>query len=228
VGTILDNSNLHLGIRHCKLHTISNVLLVSWKQACSVCLDLRKTLSVLLPMPGDDDPDWFSSSSTADGLVLQPRHSPPHRVPGPLYLVALGNGGIKPCVSTLGADQFDAADPVERVTKGSFFSWYYFSVNIGSLLSATPVVWVQDNIGWGVGFAIPTALMLSCLAVFVAGRKVYRYQKVGGSPLTTVSQVVVAAVRNYHLELPEDCSALHEVPSTTEGNCRIQHTSQFR
>ena len=76
----------------------------------------------------------------------------------------------------LGADQFDAADPVERVTKSSFFNWYYFSVNIGSLLSATLVVWVQDNIGWGVGFAIPTALMLSGLAVFVAGRKVYRYQ----------------------------------------------------
>ena len=145
-----------------------------------------------------------------------------------LSLTALGNGGIKPCVPALGADQFDAADPVERVTKGSF-SWYYFSVNIGSLLSATLVVWVQDNIGWGVGFAIPTALMLSGLAVFVGGRKVYRYQRVEGSPLTRVSQVLVAAVRNYHFVLPEDSSALHQVPSPTEGNhCKIQHTSQFR
>ena len=149
-------------------------------------------------MPGDDDPDWFSSSSTADGLVLQPRHSPPHRVPGPLYLVALGNGGIKPCVCALGADQFDAADPVERLTKGSFFNWYYFSVNIGSLLSATVVVWVQDNIGWGLGFAISAVFMLTGLPVFVAGRKVYRYQRVEGSPLTRVSQVVVAAAQ----ELP--------------------------
>jgi len=49
-----------------------------------------------------------------------------------LYLVALGNGGIKPCVPALGADQFDATDPVERVTKGSLFNWYYWSVNIGS------------------------------------------------------------------------------------------------
>ncbi|WVZ52615.1 hypothetical protein U9M48_003658 [Paspalum notatum var. saurae] len=136
-----------------------------------------------------------------------------------LYLVALGNGGIKPCVSALGADQFDAADRVERVAKGSYFNWYYFSVNIGSLLSATVVVWVQDNIGWGLGFAIPTVLMVLGLAVFVAGRKVYRYQKVGGSPITRVFQVVVAAVRKYHLALPEDCSALllHE-----------HHTSQFR
>ncbi|CAN6288574.1 unnamed protein product [Urochloa humidicola] len=145
-----------------------------------------------------------------------------------LYLVALGNGGIKPCTSALGADQFDTTDPVERVTKGSFFNWYYFSFNIGSLLSATVVVWVQDNIGWGVGFAIPTVLMVPGLAMFIAGRKVYRYQKVGVSPLTRVSQVVVAAVRNYHLVLPEDCSALQEVHSPTEGNCKIHHTSQFR
>ncbi|PAN48079.1 hypothetical protein PAHAL_9G356900 [Panicum hallii] len=145
-----------------------------------------------------------------------------------LYLVALGNGGIKPCVAALGADQFDATDPVERVTKGSFFNWYYWSINIGSLLSATVLVWVQDNIGWGVGLAIPTVFMMSGLSVFIAGRKVYRYHKVGGSPLTRVSQVVVAALRNYHLMLPEDCSALHEVPSPNEGNCKIQHTNQFR
>jgi len=114
-----------------------------------------------------------------------------------LYLAALGDGGIRPCVSAL-ADQFDVADPVERVKKGSFFNWYCFSINIGQLLSATVIVWVQDNIGWGVGFAIPTVLMLSGLAVFVGGRKVYRYQRVEGSPLTRVSQVVVAAAQ----ELP--------------------------
>jgi solute carrier family 15 (peptide/histidine transporter), member 3/4 len=145
-----------------------------------------------------------------------------------LYLVALGNGGIKPCTSALGADQFDGADPVERVTKGSFFNWYYFSINIGSLLSVTVLVWVQDNIGWGVGFTIPTVFMMSGFVVFVAGRKLYRYKKVAGSPLTCVSQVVVAAVRNYNVVLPEDTSALYEGPASTEPNCKIEHTNQFR
>ena len=42
-----------------------------------------------------------------------------------LYLVALGTGGVKPCSSALGADQFDGTDPVERATKGSF-NWYYW------------------------------------------------------------------------------------------------------
>ena len=35
-----------------------------------------------------------------------------------LYLIALGTGGIKPCISSFGADQFDDTDPKERVTKG--------------------------------------------------------------------------------------------------------------
>ncbi|CAL4932633.1 unnamed protein product [Urochloa decumbens] len=125
-----------------------------------------------------------------------------------LYLVALGTGGVKPCASALGADQFDATDPVERATKGSFFNWYYFSVNIGSLLSGTVLVWVQDDIGWGVGFAAPMLLMVSGLAVFVAGRKVYRYRNLEGSPLMSVAQVVVAAGRNYRLVLPEDTSGI--------------------
>ncbi|KAL0296520.1 UNVERIFIED_CONTAM: protein NRT1/ PTR FAMILY 8.3 [Sesamum radiatum] len=36
-----------------------------------------------------------------------------------LYLIALGTGGIKPCVSSFGADQFDDTDSVERVKKGT-------------------------------------------------------------------------------------------------------------
>jgi peptide/histidine transporter 3/4 len=138
-----------------------------------------------------------------------------------LYLAALGTGGIKPCSSALGADQFDGADPAERVAKGSFFNWYYFSINIGSLLSATVIVWVQDNVGWSVGFAIPTVLMGFGLAVFVSGRKVYRYKRTSGSPFTRVFQVVVVAVRNCRLRLPDDTSALYE----NEG---ARHTSQFR
>ncbi|KAG8088041.1 hypothetical protein GUJ93_ZPchr0010g11071 [Zizania palustris] len=145
-----------------------------------------------------------------------------------LYLVALGSGGIKPCISTLGADQFDSTDLTEGATKASFFNWYYFLINMGSLLSATVIVWVQENVGWGVGFAIATVCMVLGLAMFVAGRRVYRYKKLGGSPLTRVCQVLVAALRNHSLNLPDDSSALHQLPSLGDRDYRIQHTSQFR
>ncbi|KAF8398839.1 hypothetical protein HHK36_014702 [Tetracentron sinense] len=40
-----------------------------------------------------------------------------------LYLIALGTGGIKPCVSSFGADQLDDTDPTERVLVASFRKW---------------------------------------------------------------------------------------------------------
>ncbi|KAL6906255.1 hypothetical protein ACP4OV_003856 [Aristida adscensionis] len=148
-----------------------------------------------------------------------------------LYLAAVASGGVKPCTSTFGADQFDINDPMEAVQKGSFFNWYYFLISTSSLLSGTVIVWLQDNVGWAVGYTIPTVLMLFCFATFVAGSRTYRFKKMGVSPLTSILQVVVAAVRKWHLELPEDSSLLYELassPSGNEANHRIKHTNQFR
>ncbi|GFQ03375.1 protein nrt1/ ptr family 8.2 [Phtheirospermum japonicum] len=52
-----------------------------------------------------------------------------------LYLVALGTGGIKPCVSSYGADQFDDADEVKKSHKSSF-NWFYFSINVGTSITS--------------------------------------------------------------------------------------------
>ena len=60
-----------------------------------------------------------------------------------LYVVALGTGGIKPNVSAFGADQFDDKSRVERREKQSFFNWFYFSINVGSLIACTVIVWIQ-------------------------------------------------------------------------------------
>ena len=42
-----------------------------------------------------------------------------------LYIIALGTGGIKPNVSSFGADQFDPNDPVAMKQKQSFFNYFY-------------------------------------------------------------------------------------------------------
>jgi peptide/histidine transporter 3/4 len=148
-----------------------------------------------------------------------------------LYLVALGNGGTKPCTSAFGADQFDSGDLMELEKKGSFFNWYYFLINLGSLLSATVLVWLQDNIGWGLSFAIPSVLMILALPVLVGGSRVYRFRKLAESPLKSICQVVFAAVRKWHLQLPADISLLYELTSSSsaaESTKKIQHTNQFR
>lgn len=114
-----------------------------------------------------------------------------------LYLIALGTGGIKPCVSSFGADQFDDYDEAEKKKKSSFFNWFYFSINIGALVAASCLVWIQTNVGWGWGFGIPAVAMAIAVVSFFAGSRLYRYQKPGGSPLTRICQVLVASFRKF-------------------------------
>ncbi|KAH6790611.1 peptide transporter 2 [Perilla frutescens var. frutescens] len=148
-----------------------------------------------------------------------------------LYLTALGTGGIKPCVSSFGADQFDDTDPVESVKKGSFFNWFYFSINIGALISSSLIVWIQDNAGWGLGFGIPALFMGFAIASFFSGTKLYRFQKPGGSPITRMCQVLVSSFRKWNLAVPDDSSLLYELPdksSAIEGSRKLLHTDELK
>lgn len=148
-----------------------------------------------------------------------------------LYLAALGSGAMKPCTSSFGADQFDSTDLEELPKKASFFSWSFYMTTVSTLLSSTVLVWLQDNVGWGVGCAIPTVFMIISFPVFIAGSRVYRFRNLGFSPLKSLCQVIVAAVRKCHLQLPENKSLLYEPSnssSTTEASHKIQPTNQFR
>lgn len=153
-----------------------------------------------------------------------------------LYLIALG-GALQPVMSSFGADQFDAsASPSERARQSSFFNWFYLSVNAGSLVGGTLLVWVQASHGWRLGYGIPALLSALAVALFLAGAPAYRrHQPPGGSPLTRVAQVVVAAVRNWDAEVPQDDAAgkLYECGgedgmSVIQGSRRLAHTDQFR
>ncbi|GLJ38921.1 hypothetical protein SUGI_0793420 [Cryptomeria japonica] len=147
-----------------------------------------------------------------------------------LYLIALGTGGIKPCVSSFGADQFDDSNPTERKKKGSFFNWFYFSVNVGALVSSSILVWVQDNVGWGWGFGIPTVFMALAIGSFFSGTPLYRFQKPGGSPLTRVCQVLVASFHKLQTKVPQESALLYEVKdkhSAIQGSRKLEHTNEF-
>ena len=85
---------------------------------------------------------------------------------GALYLVALGTGGIKPNVSAFGAEQFDDKHPNDVREKQSFFNWFYFAINVGSLLASLVVVYIQENVSWVVGFGIPTVALLLAVVSF--------------------------------------------------------------
>lgn len=78
-----------------------------------------------------------------------------------LLLIAIGTGGIKPNVSTFGADQFNPNDPQDEKEKDSFFNFFYFFINVGALIASLVLVNVQEHQGWAIGFLIPGIATIS-------------------------------------------------------------------
>lgn len=117
-----------------------------------------------------------------------------------LYVVALAQGGHKPCVQAFGADQFDEQDPIECKAKSSFFNWWYFSFCAGVLVALTILNYIQDNLSWGLGFGIPCIVMCLALIIFFLGTRTYRFRTPsdGKNPFIRIGEVFVRAIRNWH------------------------------
>ncbi|XP_052174452.1 protein NRT1/ PTR FAMILY 3.1-like [Diospyros lotus] len=148
-----------------------------------------------------------------------------------LLLSSLGSGGIRPCVVTFAADQFDMTKTKVEARGWNFFNWYYFFMEMASLTSLTVVVYIQDNVGWGLGLGIPTIAMAVSVMVFALGYPLYRKVKAGGSPLIRLVQVIVAAVKKRKEATPTDSVQLYEsreLDAAISCNGRLLHTDQFK
>uniref|UniRef100_A0A669C5A0 Solute carrier family 15 member 2 n=1 Tax=Oreochromis niloticus TaxID=8128 RepID=A0A669C5A0_ORENI len=115
-----------------------------------------------------------------------------------LILIALGTGGIKPCVAAFGGDQFGE----EHVKRQKFFSIFYMSINAGSFLSTiiTPILRgdVQCFGGdcYALAFGVPAALMVVALVVFIAGSSLYKRTPPQGNILWEVCNCIGFALKN--------------------------------
>jgi POT family proton-dependent oligopeptide transporter len=94
-----------------------------------------------------------------------------------LGLIALGSGGIKPCVSAHVGDQFGKTNGnlLEKV-----FGWFYFSINLGAFASTLLTPWLLANYGPHVAFGVPGVLMGLATIFFWMGRKVFVHIPPGG------------------------------------------------
>jgi len=118
----------------------------------SVVYCLGHLCLALMDMPG-----WFLQAT------LEPRGW----LLAGLGLIAVGAGGIKPCVSAHVGDQFSHSNRhlLERV-----FGWFYFAINFGSFFSTLLTPWLLEHHGPGWAFGVPGILMALATLVFWLGR----------------------------------------------------------
>lgn len=95
-----------------------------------------------------------------------------------LYLVGIGQSAQMASTQAFGADQFDQLDPKESRAISSFFNWFYFGICVGSITSIFILTYVQENIGWALGYGVSLAVMVATLLLFLAGTTTYRYKPV--------------------------------------------------
>ncbi|KAI3961324.1 hypothetical protein MKX01_007038 [Papaver californicum] len=124
---------------------------------------------------------------------------------GSLYLVAVGSAGYMTCAAAFGADQFDEQNSNESKSKGSFFNWWQIGTSVGATTSHLTLNYIQDNLGWGLGFGISCISMIVALTVLMFGIKSYRYyvkSEDEEGPVLGLTDVLVAVAKNLRSRFP--------------------------
>ena len=87
-----------------------------------------------------------------------------------LGLIALGAGGIKPCVSAFVGDQFpnQEEDKLRKV-----YGLFYWSINLGAFFGFSVIPRFRDVAGYSWAFALPGIFMGIATLVFWLGRRHY-------------------------------------------------------
>ncbi|GMI92323.1 NRT1/ PTR family 4.5 [Hibiscus trionum] len=149
---------------------------------------------------------------------------------GSLSLLAIGTGGVKGALPALGADQFDSKDPKGAKQLGSYFNWYMLSTTFGAMIGVSFVVWVSINEAWYWGFFMGTMASIVGFIAIALGKPFYHYPPLGNSPLLRIAQVIVVAVKNRRLPLPENSVELYEIDDNDQYQYdeKLPHTNQFR
>lgn len=116
-----------------------------------------------------------------------------------LSLIALGTGGIKPCVAAFGGDQFEEKHAEERTR---YFSVFYLSINAGSLISTFVTPMLRGDVQcfgkdcYALAFGVPGMLMIIALVVFSMGSKIYKKPPPEGNIVTQVVRCIWFAISN--------------------------------
>jgi POT family proton-dependent oligopeptide transporter len=98
-----------------------------------------------------------------------------------LGVLAVGAGGIKPCVSAHVGDQFGQQN-AHLVTRA--FAFFYLSINLGAAVAMNLTPYLLSEHGPHAAFGLPGVLMVVATLVFWLGRRRFAHIPPGGRAFT--------------------------------------------
>lgn len=148
-----------------------------------------------------------------------------------LFLIGVGTGGIKPCVSSFGCSQIESDNPNAITT---YFNLFYFSINFGSLFGVvTP--FIKDIGGedsnYGASFILTAVLLCVATIVIIIGYKSYIHNIPQGSVLVKVFKIVWYSINRKRKATPfekEELLRMKEADITQKTESIYDTQSQSR
>ncbi|PRD34848.1 UNVERIFIED_CONTAM: Slc15a2 [Trichonephila clavipes] len=117
-----------------------------------------------------------------------------------LSIIGIGSGGIKPCVSAFGGDQFKKG---QEEMRQHFFALIYFAIKVGSLMANVLSPTLKADVKcfgevtcFSLAFLISALLSVIALLLFAIGRPFYITKPTEGSVLISVLQCTCNALYN--------------------------------
>lgn len=147
-------------------------------------LSLTAALKPLRPEPCEDGSNHCEPPSGLQYAVLYVG----------LALTAIGFGGSRFILATLGANQYDKPED-----QAVFFNWFFFTLHVGSVVSMTAIFYVEGEVSWTLGFGLCAVANLVAVAILLLGHRFYRPDRPQGSPFVDLARVLVATLRKWNV-----------------------------
>ena len=153
---------------------------------------------------------WYAIGDFLVAIAAHPTLVKDHRSTATVIFViglfvglGIGTGAIKSNVITLGADQFDVNDPKEVEQKETYFSYFYWCINLGagfsygylSILCVDGSGQISQNYGYFATYLICACVMVVALIILVIGYPRYVHFPPSESALTKLCSVLIGSCR---------------------------------
>lgn len=105
-----------------------------------------------------------------------------------LLLLALAASSVRSNLTSFGADQ---VMDLGRHANRRFFNWFYWSINVGAVLSLLVVAFIQQNISFLMGYSIPVGCVGLAFFIFLFATPIFITKPPTGSQVSSMLKLAL-------------------------------------